>query len=68
VYAEVKLAYMDKRGGIVKLRDIIRQLARQVPGGSEYVTAASQTTKRTRLVEQLVSLLENAGFDEMNRF
>lgn len=37
VYAEVKLAYMDKRGGLVKLRDIIRSMARSVAGGSDFV-------------------------------
>jgi len=67
-YAEVKLAYMDKRGGLLKLREIIRSMSRSVAGGSDFVQAAQQTTKRTKLVEQLVSMLENAGFDEVNRF
>jgi hypothetical protein len=68
VYAEVKLAYTTKPSGVSLLRDIVSNVASSIPSSQQFVDAAQRATKRTQMVELLVSMLEAAGHDQTNRF
>jgi hypothetical protein len=68
VYDEVKLAYQSKPNSVALLRDIVENVSSSVPSSQEFSQAARRATKRTQLVELLVTMLESSGFDRSNRF
>jgi hypothetical protein len=68
VYLEVANAFMDENNSLPRLRDVVRSAARAVPSSGEYEQAASRATKRTQMVDLLVKMLEDAGYNKSNKF
>jgi hypothetical protein len=61
-------SYKKRDSGLQGLRDIVRSVASQVPGGMMVCGDVSSVTKRTELLRRLASCLENAGYSSSNVF
>ncbi len=65
---QIRVAYTNKDTAVPALQSLIRQVAGNVPSGSEFVNAAMSMKRRKGLVDLLVTMLETAGFNESNPY